>query len=261
MLTVLVPCKDEERNIDACLQSVKWADEIMVVDSGSSDHTLDIARKYTDRILEHEYVNSATQKNWAIPQATHEWVMVIDCDERATPELQQEIRELMAGEPACDGYVIQRQNWFFGKPINHCGWDGDRVLRLFRRDLGRYENKHVHANVIVASNKVGTLKGKLEHHTYRSFDQYFEKFGRYTTWGALDLLERGRRPTIFSLTVRPCFRFFRQYILRQGFRDGLPGLILCGLAGFNVFVKYAKLWAILRAKAGEEGVEIGRTEW
>jgi len=260
-LSVIVPCRNEEANIRACLETVRWADEILVVDSGSTDRTLDIARAFTDRVLVHEYVNSATQKNWAIPRAKHDWVMIIDCDERATPELQAEIRGLLAGQPAQDGYVIHRQNWFFGKPIRHCGWDGDDVLRLFRRDLGRYEEKHVHANVIVASGRVGHLQGRLEHHTYRSFDQYLEKFGRYTTWGALDLKARGRRPTVWNLTLRPCFRFVRQYVLRQGFRDGLAGLILCGLAACNVFVKYAKLWALLRAEAGEAGVEAGRTEW
>ncbi len=260
-LTVLVPCKNEEANLQACLDTVSWADELFVVDSGSTDRSREIAREYTDRVVEHPYVNSATQKNWAIPQARHEWVLVIDCDERASPELQQEIQALLAGTPDQDGYVIRRQNWFFGKPIRHCGWDADDVLRLFKRDFGRYEDKHVHANVIVSTGRVGRLQGRLAHHTYRSFDQYLEKFGRYTTWGALDLRDRGKHATPWDLATRPAFRFVRQYVLRQGFRDGTAGLILCGLAAFNVFVKYAKLWAIRRAEAGEPGVEIGRTEW
>ncbi len=260
-LSVIVPCKNEEANIRACLETVKWADEIFVVDSGSTDRTMDIAREYTNRVVYHPYVNSAAQKNWAIPQAAHEWVMIIDCDERATPQLQREIREILQGDPEFDGYVIRRRNWFFGKPIRYCGWDGDRVLRLWKRDLGRYEEKHVHANVVVSTGRVGHLRGELEHHTYRSFDQYLEKFGRYTTWGALDLQERGKRPSAWNLLARPFFRFFRMYLLRRGFLDGKAGLILCGLAGFNVFVKYAKLWAILRAEAGEPEVEKGQTEW
>lgn len=259
-LSVIIPCKNEERNIRDCLETVKWADELFVVDSGSTDATVEIAKQYTDRIVCHEYINSATQKNWAIPQAIHEWVMIIDSDERATPELQREIQLLLAGEPEHGAWWIKRDNWFFGKKINHCGWDGDSVIRLFKRDQGKYEDKHVHANIIVAGS-TGWLKGKLEHHTYYSFDQYLEIFGRYTTWSALDLKERGKRASIANLTLRPSFRFFRQFILRQGFRDGLPGLLLCGLAGFNVFMKYAKLWAILRAEAGEKGVEKGRTQW
>ncbi len=260
-LTVLCPCKNEEANLGPCLGSVSWADEILVVDSGSTDGTLAVAREFTDRVLEHEYVNSATQKNWAIPRAAHEWVMVIDADERATPELQDEIRTLLSEEPPLDGYRIPRRNFFFGKRIRHCGWDGDAPLRLFRRDLSRYEEKHVHADVVVEGGRVGRLCGELEHHTYRSFDQYLEKFGRYTTWSALDLKAQGRRATAWSLVVRPAFRFVRQYLFRQGFRDGLPGLILCGLAAFSVFMKYAKLWAIERAERGEPGVETGRTEW
>jgi glycosyltransferase involved in cell wall biosynthesis len=260
-VTVLCPCRNEEANLAACLDSVAWADEILVVDSGSTDGTLAIARRYTDRVLEHEYVNSATQKNWAIPQAAHGWVMVIDADERVTPELQAEIRALLAEEPPLDGYRIPRRNFFFGTRIHHCGWDADAPLRLFRRDLSRYEEKHVHADVVVESGRVGRLAGELEHHTYRSFDQYLEKFGRYTTWSALDLKARGRRATAWSLTVRPVFRFFRQYVLRQGFRDGKAGFVLCVLAAFSVFMKYAKLWIMERVERGEEGIEVGRTEW
>ena len=259
-LSVIVPCKNEEANLRACLESVRWADEILVVDSGSADRSLEIAREFTDRVLQHPYVNSATQKNWSIPQARHEWAMILDCDERVTPELQAEIRDLLAGTPDCDGYRVRRDNWFFGKRIRRCGWDGDTILRLFLRDKGRYEDKHVHADVIVPG-RVGWLQGRLEHHTYRSFDQYLEKFGRYTTWGALDLRDRGVQASAWSLLARPLFRFFRMYVLRQGFRDGQAGLVLCGLASFNVFMKYAKLWAIRRAEKGEAGVEIGRTEW
>ncbi len=260
-LTVIVPCKNEAKNLRACLDTVRWADELMVVDSGSTDDSVAIAREYTDRVLEHEYVNSATQKNWAIPQAAHEWVMIIDCDERATPELQAEIKALLTGQPDQDGYVIYRRNWFFGRPIRFCGWESDDVLRLFKRDQGRYEDKHVHANVVIASGRVGHLRGQLHHHTYRSFDQYLEKFGRYTTWSALDARARGERASAWNLLARPLFRFFRQYVLRQGFRDGLAGLILCGLAAFNVFMRYAKLWIIERVAAGEPDIETGRTEW
>ena len=260
-ITVILPCKNEEKNIRECLESVKWADEIMVVDSGSTDNTLAIVREYTDRILVHEYVNSAAQKNWAIPQAAHEWVMVIDADERATNELQHEIQTLLASEPSEDGYVIYRKNWFFGKPIRYCGWDSDKVLRLWKRDLGRYQDRHVHANVEISTGRIGILKNVLEHHTYRSFDQYFEKFGRYTTWGALDRKKRGRHATFFSLMIRPIARFLRQYILQRGFLDGKAGLILCGMSAFTVFTRYAKLWAIERAEAGEKGVESGRKEW
>lgn len=262
-LTVILPCKNEEANIAACLDTVRWADEILVVDSGSTDRTLEIARTYTDRVLEHAYVNSATQKNWAIPQASCEWVMVIDADERATPALQAEIQNLLKTDPPHTGYRLPRQTWFFGKPIRHCGWDPehDAPLRLFKRDAGRYEDKHVHADVILSTGTAGRTTGRLEHHTYRSFDQYLEKFGRYTTWAALDARDRGEQATVMHLTLRPFWRFLRMYLLKQGFRDGKAGLILCMLAAVNVWIRYAKLWIIRRAEAGEPDIDIGRTEW
>jgi len=259
-LSVVVPCRNEEANLEACLETVRWADEIYLVDSGSTDRSLEIARRFTDRVESHPYINSATQKNWAIPRASHPWVMILDCDERVTPALGEEIRALLAAGPDCDGYRIRRDNWFFGKRIRRCGWDGDTVLRLFRRDVGRYEDKHVHADVLVPG-RIGALRGRLEHHTYRSFDQYLEKFHRYTTWGALDLRDRGVQAGVSGLVFRPLFRFLRMYILRRGFLDGRAGLVLCGLAACNVFVKYAKLWALRRAEAGEPGVETGQTQW
>lgn len=260
-LTVIIPCKNEELNIRACLESVKWADEIFVVDSGSTDRTLEIAREFTERVVSHEYINSATQKNWAIPQATHEWVMIIDCDEQATPTLQAEIQELLKTPPPLDGYRMARKNYFFRKEIKHCGWDSDAPLRLFKRDLGRYADKHVHADIMIDSARTGLLAGQLIHHTYRSFDQYLETFGRYTTWSALDLKERGRTASLIGLVGRPSWRFFRMYILRRGFLDGKAGLILCTLAAFNVWMRYAKLWLMQRVEAGEDGIDIGRTEW
>jgi glycosyltransferase involved in cell wall biosynthesis len=245
---VLVPCKDEERNIRPCLESARGiAEELLVADSGSTDRTMELARSFGARIIEREYVNSADFKNWAIPQASCPWVLVVDADERVTPELASEIRVLLNSDPRADGYRIRRRNHFFGRPIRHCGWGRDDVLRLFRRDGSRYQEKHVHADVVVESGKVGRLKGRLLHYTYWTFEQYLEKFGRYTTWSAQDLKEKGRRATVASLTLRPAWRFFRQYVLRLGFLDGYAGLILCGLAAFNVFTKYAKLWAMEHA--------------
>lgn len=245
-LTVIVPCFNNEAILRDCLESVRpFADEIFVVDSGSTDRTRDIAAEYTDRIVIHEYVNSATQKNWAIPQAKNNWVMIIDTDERATPELQAEISELFQNTPANDGYYIHRQNHFFGHPIHHCGWERDDCLRIFQR-CHRYEDKHVHADVIIPSGRIGHLRAKLNHFTITSFDQYMEKFDRMTTWAAEDRMNRGSSAGFINLFLRPAFRFFKMYLLRRGFLDGIPGLILCMLASFSVFLKYAKLWGLYR---------------
>lgn len=247
-LTVLVPCRNEEEMLPAALESVRWADEIYVVDSFSTDRSVEIARAAGARVEEHEYVNSATQKNWAIPRATHEWVMVLDCDERVTPELAAEIQRVLE-RPAHDGYRVRRRSFFLGREIRHCGWERDAVLRLFRRDRGRYLDREVHADVEVEGGNVGWLEGKLLHFTVRSLGQYFEKFGRYTTWAAGDLEKRGARAGFLSLFLRPAARFLKMYLLRLGFLDGLHGLVLCTLAAMSVFTKYAKLWERERARA------------
>jgi glycosyltransferase involved in cell wall biosynthesis len=259
-LTVLIPCKNEERNIRPCIESVKSiADELLVADSGSTDRTMKIARELGARIIEREYVNSANFKNWAIPQAEHSWVLVVDADERLTPALAGEICSILSGSPACDAYRIFRRSFFLGHPVAHCGWNRDSVIRLFRLDVCCYEEKHVHAGLRVKTGRVDRLRGKLEHYTYWSFDQYFEKFGRYTTWGAEDLCARGRRTGLLSLSFRPAWRFFQHYVLQRGFLEGKRGFIISALGAFSVFTRYAKLWGI-REGLPQPDPEAGRPE-
>ena len=240
-LSVLVPVRNEEIHLRECLESVRWADEIVVVDSGSVDGTLAIARAMASRTLEHEYVNSAAQKNWAIPQLTHRWVLIVDADERVPPALRAEIECVLADPNRADGYWIGRANVFFGAPIRAAGWQRDKVLRLFDRTKGAYEPLHVHAEVRIAG-RVGRLRERLIHHTYRDLDQYFEKFARYTRWSAEDLKARGIRASWSRLLFRPWARFARMYLLEGGFREGRRGIVLCMLAAFSVFTKYARRW-------------------
>ncbi len=244
-LSIIVPTFNEERNIEACLRSIRWADEILVVDSFSTDRTLEIARPLSTRILQHEYVNSAAQKNWAIPQAAHRWVMIVDSDERVTPELAGEIGALLERGPSCDGYVIRRLNHFHGKPIRHGGWGRDRVLRLFDKEKGRYQEKHVHAEVEV-NGTVAELNHLILHDTFHGFDDYLGKMARYTEWGARDVLEKGRRPRAHDLVLRPLGRFAKRYVLQGGFLDGAAGLVISGIDMYAVFLKYARAWEISR---------------
>jgi glycosyltransferase involved in cell wall biosynthesis len=241
-LSVIVPCRNEQEVIEGCLASVRFADEIMVVDSFSTDGTLAIARKYTDRILQHEYVNSAAQKNWAIPQARHEWVLIVDSDERVTPELASEIKTILAA-PQCDGYWIRRRNFMLGKEIRHGTWSADKVLRLFRRDLGRYENKHVHAEIQL-DGRVGWCRGKLEHHGFRSLSQYLSKLDRYSTWGALNARDRGLRGTGWRIAGHSLGGFAKSYLLRCGFLDATEGLIIAFMEAYSAFLKYTKLYEL-----------------
>jgi glycosyltransferase involved in cell wall biosynthesis len=240
-ISVIVPTFNEQENLEDCLRSVAWADEILVVDSFSTDRTLEIARRHTSRIIQREYVNSASQKNWAIPQARHRWVMVVDADERVTPELREEILALLARGPDCRGYVIRRVNHFLGRRIRYGGWARDRVLRVWDREAGRYQEKEVHADVDVAG-PVRELKHSLLHITFRSWDSYLRKIDRYTSWGAEDLRRKGRRASALDLVIRPLARFVKRYILQLGFLDGVPGLMITGIDTWVVFVKYARLW-------------------
>lgn len=247
-VTALITTLNEEHNIRDCLASVAWADEILLIDSGSTDNTLEIAGQFKPRVLEHEYENAAAQKNWAIPQARHDWVLIVDADERVSPELKIEIERILLRGPEHPGYYIKRENYFFGRKVNHCGWQRDYVLRLFDRRKGRYEDKWVHADVQL-DGKPGRIEQVLTHYTYRDWDEYFERFSRYTTWAARDLQEAGKSAGFFNLFVRPVVRFWKQYLWLGGLLDGRTGLILCMLSAFSVFTKYAKLWRMTRANS------------
>ncbi len=241
MLTVIVPTYNEEENIRACLESVAWADDLFVVDSFSTDRTLEFAREYTDHVVQHEYVNSATQKNWAIAQAKGDWLMVLDADETVTPELRARIQAILAEGTDCDGFFIRRANLFLGEMIQHGGWHKDYLVRLWRNGKGRYEDLAVHADVIV-DGKVGTIEEPLLHDSYPTLEDYTERLGRYSDGSALDLEERGARATVVNLTLRPLWRFLRMYLLRLGILDGRRGLMISSFAAFGVFLKYARLW-------------------
>jgi glycosyltransferase involved in cell wall biosynthesis len=244
-LTAIIPTGNEEKNIDEVLQSVSFADEIMVVDSYSEDMTVEIAKKYTDIVIQHEYNNSAAQKNWAIPQATNEWILLVDADERVTPELKDEIKNLLSGTNETEhvAYWIYRDNYFMGEHLKHGGWNRDKVIRLFRKSKCRYEEKHVHAEII-ADGTVGVLHSKLRHNTYPGFDEYVSKVNRYSWWQAKDYDKRVKKITCYHYFIKPGFRFFKHYIIQGGFRDGVPGLTVSFLAFYALFTRYIKLWIL-----------------
>jgi glycosyltransferase involved in cell wall biosynthesis len=246
-LTVLIPCKDERRNIRACIESVQAiADEIIIADSGSTDGTLDIVREIGGcRIIEREYINSANFKNWAIPQARHPWVLVVDADERVTPELAGEIGRVLESPPADkDGFWIPRANHYLGYHIKRCGWNRDDVIRLFRRDESRYENRWVHAEVDLPSSRLGQLKHPFLHYTTWDSDHYFYKLNRYAGWGALNLRDAGKRPSLLAMVTRAPLRFLQLYFFRLGFLDGVPGFQICMHTAYYAFLKQAKLWEL-----------------
>lgn len=249
-LTVIVPCKNEEDNLSACIESFfDLADEILIADSGSIDRTREIALSYDKvRLIERDYITSGDFKNWAIPQAKNEWILLLDADERVTPELAQEIELVLSRGPEADGYWIFRDNHFMGYPLNWGDARTDSVLRLFKRDLARYEGPSDHGEVTVSTGNVDTLDGRFLHYSIWNYDQWFLKFHRYTTLQADQWHENGRDTSYFNLLVRPAFRFFREYILQGGILDGKAGLQLAWMAAFYSFTKQARLWELNHAK-------------
>jgi glycosyltransferase involved in cell wall biosynthesis len=247
-LTVIIPCKNEREHIRACVASAEAiADEVLVADSGSGDGTLEIARELGCRIIEREYGTSGDFKNWAIPQAANTWILILDADERIPRELAAEIRRTLA-QPDCDGYWIDRLNHFLGHPIHYGPWSGDRCLRLFRRDLGRYVGATDHAEVEVHSGSVGRLKHPMVHYTFTSYQQYLPKVYRYADVQARIWHHEGRQTTRRQLLFRGPLRFLQGYVLGRGYRDGLAGLQVCALVAYQSYLKQARLWELEHAR-------------
>lgn len=245
-LTVLTLVPNAGDRLTHCLESVAWADDLFcVVDTKTTDGSDEVARKFSEHVVVHEYENAAAQRNWALPQISTEWVLVLDADEWLSDELTKRIQDIMADPSSADGYDIRRRSYFMGKLIEHCGWHHDYNLRLFRTSKGKYLDKRVHSKVVV-DGSTARINEPMYHDTYRDFEEYFKTFQRFTTWGAEDLYERGRRARLTDITIRPLLRFVKMYFLRQGFRDGYHGAVLCGLSACSVFTKYAKLWNLER---------------
>ena len=255
-LTAIVPTLDEEENIAACLSTVAFADEILVVDSFSKDRTAEIAAAFPKtRVLQHEYRGNGPQCNWAIERAANPWILVVDADERVTPSLAREIEELLARGPKASHYEIRRDDVFFGRVVRHGGLGAHGLVRLFAQGSAWYPNKHVHADLEV-SGETPTLSGRLTHYTFRSFPDYVTKLQRYAEWGAADRFRAGRRAGIFAIAFHAWWRFFRMFVLQAGFLDGAAGLVVCGLQGYATFLKYARLWEWTKLEARGEPVPL-----
>jgi glycosyltransferase involved in cell wall biosynthesis len=240
-LTVIITTFNEAYNIRGALESVRWADEIIVVDSFSTDETVELAKAFTDNILQRKYTGPADQKNWAIPQATHEWILLLDADERVPEDLKLEIQTWLAQpEITYDAFWIGRQNFFMGKKVNFSGWQGDAVVRFFRKTC-RYDDKQVHEEIDTKGLRVGRLKAKLEHYTFRNSKHFLAKMERYGEWAAQDYAKKTSKVTYFHLFWKPLFRFFKHFIFQQGFRDGKVGFIISVIMAWGVFLRYLKI--------------------
>ncbi|MBD3401967.1 glycosyltransferase [candidate division GN15 bacterium] len=239
-LSVVIITRNEEANLGRCLESVAFADEVIVVDSDSTDRTEEISVSRGAQFVTIEWAGFGPAKQAGVDRATGEWVLSIDADEAVPADLAEEITRVIADPDSLDGYYLPRRTQFLGRWIGHCGWYPDYVLRLFRRERGRFDGAVVHEKVVV-DGRVGRLKHDLLHYSYPTLEEYFVKFNRYTTMGAEQAHAAGKRAGWFAIAIKPVATFFTHYVSRQGFRDGLEGFLISTLSSAAVLVKYAKL--------------------
>lgn len=238
-ISVIIIAKEEEENISACLTSVKWVDEIILVDAESTDRTIEIAKQFTNKIMIRKWDGYVPQKKYALTLVSNEWVLSLDADERITPELKDEICSTDLNKN--DGYRIRRRNFLLKKEITSCGWGNDYQLRLFRKSKTNLTDRLVHEGFVV-DGKVSSLNNPMLHFTFPSFSKYILKINHYTSLRAEELFKKGKKSggwIIFTHTISAFLRFF---ITKKGFKDGVHGLIISSFHALSTMLAYIKLW-------------------
>ncbi|MFY9556711.1 MAG: glycosyltransferase family 2 protein [Blastocatellia bacterium] len=248
-ITATVITLNEEHNIAAALESLSWADEIIVVDAESTDRTVDIARRFTDRVFVRPWPGYSAQKNFAAHQSTNDWILSLDADERVSAELARAIEGVRsANEPQAAGFEMPRLTFYLGRWIKHSGWHPDYKLRLYDRRRARWQGDYVH-ETLELDGKVETLSGNIVHYTVRDASEHHLRMDRYTTLAAEQAFSKGKRASLVSLLVLPTAVFVRSYIFKLGLFDGVPGLAIARFAAHYEFLKNLKLWEM--GKGGE----------
>lgn len=239
-VSIIIPTLNEARGMRQTLSALEWADEVIVVDGGSTDDTTTIARRAGARVLVVPGVTIAAQRNAGISIARHPWILALDADEQVTDELRASLASLASSptkEPSA--FRVRSRNWHMGRELRHGPWGRDWKVRVFSRER-RFVDKRVHENLDALSD-VGTLDGALLHHPYRDLSHQVLKIAKYAQWAAQDLRARGRKARIWDLITRPSWRFIRDYLLLSGWRDGAAGFVVSTVSAFSVFLKYACL--------------------
>ena len=246
-ISVTIIAHNEAERIGACIDSVSWADEIIVVDSGSTDDTQEICRKRGAVVIQNSWRGYAAQKNFALSKASHSWILSVDADECVSPGLAGEILSVLSDDAPAEGYRVPRKNIFFGRWLRHGDLWPDYQLRLFRRDAGAFNEKSVHESVVV-EGRVGVFSAPLEHYSYDSLFDFFQRQVKYARLSAEDLSSGGIQPGIADFVIRPLWRFFKSYILKMGLRDGVNGLWVSAGSAYYVFMRAAFLWELCRRR-------------
>jgi glycosyltransferase involved in cell wall biosynthesis len=248
-VTAIIHTLNEIEHIEECIRSVEWADEVYLVDSFSTDGTVERAREKFPRVRieQREYLGAASTKNYAIDRAAHDWIFVIDADERVTPELRDEILRTLSGPLDHWAYSVGRRNFMLGKEVKYSGLQRDRVTRLFHRQHARYPNKRVHADLLV-DGPTFDLRHKMLHYYIRTFDHMIAKMTRYANWAAAQMFIEGKTTGVVDIFGHTLGKFMRDFVLNLGFLDGARGLISVGMHVYYTFWKYAKLWELQQLK-------------
>ena len=240
-LSIYVLTFNNERTIERCLKSLRWADELVVVDSGSTDNTLKICRRFTNHVYQRKWTNHQEQYQYAADLTTNRWVMFVDADEEVSSELAREIqKELKANNGQWDGYIAHRRTYYLGRWIKHGGWYPDYEIRLYDRNKGRWKGG-LHAKVHV-KGRIKTLKNRYYHYTYRDISDQIMTIDKYSQVAAEDMLRKKKRFFLVNMLLNPPFRFIKEYIFKRGFLDGIPGLIIAVSTFYYTFIKQAKAW-------------------
>ena len=245
-LTVTVITRNEAANLEGALQSVQWADEIVVVDSRSSDDTVDIARRHGARVVVQDWKGYSAQRNYASEIASYDWILALDADERVPPDLAAEIQSIMRRGPSEHGYRMPRMAYYLGRWITGTDWYPDYQLRLYDRRVGQFNSKRVHESVVLSSGRPGTLRHALQHYPYRDISDHVISIDHYTTLAAEEWFASGRRTNSLDVALHPPAAFLRNYIVRRGFLDGTAGFLISVLNSYYVFLKIIKLWELQR---------------
>jgi len=246
-VSVTIITLNESAHIAAAIDSAGWADEVLVVDAGSTDDTAAIARARGARVSSREWSGYVDQKNHAASLASHDWILSLDADERITPALATEVRALLADEPPLRGYRVPRVTFHLGRWVRTTDFYPDYQTRLYDRRAARWQGKYVHESVTVDGGVVGQLTSELQHYSYCDLRDHLDRINRYTTLAARQLHESGRRAGVLDLLLHPPAAFVRNYVLRRGFADGAAGLTISLVNAYSVMLKFAKLWELQHA--------------
>ena len=242
-ITAIIPTLNEEIHIEKAIESVSFADEIIVLDSFSTDKTVELAKKHNVNVVQRVFDDFSTQKNYAIALAKNEWIYMLDADERVTHELREEIIQAVTNPKDIVGFYVKRTFYFIDKKINFSGWRRDKVVRLFSKKYCKYDGKFVH-ELIKANGKLGDFKGKIDHYSYRDFNHYTLKLNHYADLKAKKLHQQGKKVNAYHILIKPPVRFFIHYVIRLGFLDGFEGFIIAKTQAYGVLIRYVKLWLI-----------------